>query len=156
MRLTDYLEPELILLDLRTRGVEDTLKTFVGRLAETGRVEDPALVEQALVDRETTHTTALGNGVALPHATISGLQRPLILVGVAPDGVPFGPGDGETPPERLFFVLLSPLNQAGTHIKLLARIVRLVRIPDFVDSLVTAESGEALIDQIERIDAQHV
>ena len=156
MRLSDYLEPELVLLDLQTDGVEDTLQSFVDRLAETERVDNPELVAKALVDRETTHTTALGNGVALPHATLAGLQRPLILVGVAPEGIAFGPGDGEAPPERLFFVLLSPANQAGTHIKLLARIVRLVRIPTFVDSLVTAESGEALIDQIERVDAQHV
>lgn len=156
MRLTDYLEPELVLLDLRTRGVDDTLHAFVERLADSGRVNHADQVERALADRESTHTTSLGNGVALPHATIAGLDRPLILVGVSPEGVPFGPDDAEAPPERLFFVLLSPENQAGTHIKLLARIVRLVRIPEFVDSLVGAGSGAALIDRIERVDAQHV
>ena len=156
MRLSDYLEPELVLLDLRTSGVDDTLRAFVARLAECGRVNHSDEVERALADRESTHTTSLGNGVALPHATIAGLERPLILVGVAPEGVAFGPDDAEAPPERLFFVLLSPQNQAGTHIKLLARIVRLVRIPEFVDALVGAGSGGALIDQIERVDAQHV
>ena len=155
MRLSEYLEPDLVLLDLDTSGVEDTLHAFVVRLAETGRVEEADQVERALAERESTHTTSLGNGVALPHATIPGLSRPLILIGVAPRGVPFGPGDGETPPERLFFVLLSPLNQAGTHIKLLARIVRLVRTPGFVEAIMAAETGEALIEQIERVDAEH-
>lgn len=156
MRLSDYLEPDLVLLGLRTSGVEDTLHAFVERLAEAGRTDQAREVERALAERESTHTTSLGNGVALPHATIPGLERPLILVGVAPEGIPFGPDDGEAEPDRLFFVLLSPSNQAGTHIKLLARIVRLVRIPRFVETLVGTESGEALIDQIERVDAQHV
>lgn len=156
MRLSDYLEPELVLLDLRTTGVEDTLHACVERLVEVGRLKAADQVERALLDRETTHTTALGNGVALPHATISEVERPLILVAVSPDGVAFGPADQESPPERLFFMLLSPANQAGTHIKLLARIVRLVRIPDFVESVVGATDGNALIDRIERVDAEHV
>lgn len=155
MRLSDYLEPDLILLDLQATGVEDTLTAFADRLAETGRVDEPGPVRKALLEREESHTTSLGNGVALPHATVPGLSAPLILVGVAPQGVAYG-RDDDSPPDRLFFVLLSPLQQAGTHIKLLARIVRLVRHPEFVDELLTADSGEALIQQIERVDALHV
>ncbi len=155
MRLSDYLEPDLILLHLRTTGVEDTLAAFADRLDESGRTSEPDAVRRALLEREESHTTSLGNGVALPHATVPGLAQPLILVGVAPDGVRFGRGDA-APLDRLFFVLLSPLEQAGTHIKLLARIVRLVRHPEFVDELLAADSGEALIEQIERVDALHV
>ena len=160
MRLSEYLQPRFVLLGLETTGVEDTLRAFVERVAETHAVEQPGVVEKALLDRESSHTTSLGNGVALPHATVPGLDRPMILVGVAPNGVTFGstatPPAGVPAQDRLFFVLLSPLNQAGTHIKLLARIVRLVRDPDFVESLLTAETGEQLIEAIERVDAQHV
>ncbi len=156
MRLSDYLEPELILVDLRAEGVEDAIDAMVTRMHEAGRIDDPDPVRQAVLEREESHTTALGNGVALPHATISGLDRARILVAVAPDGVPFGPDDPAAEPERLFFMLLSPIDQAGTHIKLLARIVRLVRRPDFVESLIAADSPEALVEEIEREDALHV
>lgn len=155
MRLSDYIEPDLILLDLHTRGVEDTIAAFVALLAASGRAVDPDEVRKALLEREQSHTTSLGNGVALPHATVAGLTEPVIMVALAPDGVPFGRVEG-APPDRVFFVLLSPLKQAGTHIKLLARIVRLVRRPEFPDALLAAVTGEALIQQIERVDALHV
>lgn len=157
MRLSDYLEPELILVDLRAGGTEDAIDAMVTRIHEAGRIEDPEPVRQAVLEREESHTTALGNRVALPHATISGLDRARILVAVAPEGVPFGPHDDpEAEPERLFFMLLSPLDEAGTHIKLLARIVRLVRRPDFVDALIDADSAESVLEEIEREDALHV
>ena len=154
MRLSEYLEPELVLLDLRTRGIEDTLEAAVDRLREVHGVDDPAAVVRALGEREAAHSTSLGNGVALPHATVAGIERPVVVVAVAPDGVSFGPSDDD--PVRVFFVLLSPLAQAGTHIKLLARIVRLVRRPDFVASLEEADSGEALVEAVARLDALHV
>ena len=156
MRLSQFIKPDLVLLELHTEGVEDTLHAFAERLGETGHVAEVEGVERALIEREESHTTSLGNGVALPHATVPGLERPLIMVGVAPDGVAFQPDEEDAVPNRLFFVLLSPANEAGTHIKLLARIVRLVRSRGFVEALIKADTGEALIDQIERVDAQHV
>jgi mannitol/fructose-specific phosphotransferase system IIA component (Ntr-type) len=156
MRLSEYLEPDLVVLDLECEGIEDTIGTLVDHVAAVGRIRDPDAVRTALLEREESHTTSLGNGVALPHTTLDGLSRPLLLVAVSPDGVAFGPRADEAPRDRLFFLLLSPLDQAGTHIKLLARIVRLVRSPDFVASLIEADSGPALVEEIEREDALHV
>ena len=156
MRLSEYLEPDLVLTDLEAGGVEDAVDAMIDRLHEAGRIDDPDRVRKAVLEREASHTTALGNGVALPHATVAGLDRARVLVAVAPDGVPFGPDGREGPPERLFFMLLSPLEEAGTHIKLLARIVRLVRRRDFVDALIGADSADAIIDEIQREDALHV
>jgi mannitol/fructose-specific phosphotransferase system IIA component (Ntr-type) len=153
MRLSQFLEPDLVLLDLRTEGVEDTIGALVDRLREAGAVTDADAVTRALVDREASHSTSLGNGVALPHATVAGVTRPVVVIARAPRGVRFGTAAGE--PVRLFFALLSPLSEAGTHIKLLARIVRLVRRPGFVAALMETESGEALVDAIERVDALH-
>lgn len=155
MRLSEYLQSQLVILDLATRGVEDTIRALVRRLAEADAVEQADIVEKVLLEREAIHTTSLGNGVALPHATVSGLDHPVILVAVSPEGVAFG-DDDPAEPDRLFFMLLSPLNQAGTHIKLLARIVRLVRRSGFVEALLAAETGDELIATIERVDAQRV
>lgn len=153
MRISEFLEPDLVLLDLRTEGVEDTIGALVDRLREAGAVSDPDPVARALIEREASHSTSLGNGVALPHATAPGVDHPVVVVAMAPQGVRFGTEAGE--PVRLFFMLLSPVAQAGMHIKLLARIVRLVRRPGFVASLMETESGEALLDAIERMDALH-
>ena len=155
MRLTDYLEPDLVLTGLEADGVESAIDAMVRAVHDAGRIDDPDRVRRAVLQRESSHTTSLGNGVALPHATVSGLDRARVLVAIAPDGVSFGP-DGGDEPERLFFMLLSPLEEAGTHIKLLARIVRLVRRRDFVDALLAADSAEAVVAEIEREDARHV
>lgn len=151
MRLSEFLEPDLVVLDFQTEGVEDTIKALVERLRDAGAVADTKAVASALIEREASHSTSLGNGVALPHATVPGVDRPVVLVARAPQGVRFGATGGE--PVRLFFVLLSPLTEAGRHIKLLARIVRLVRRPGFVASLMEAGNSEALVDAVERMDA---
>ena len=75
MRLSDYLEPDFVLLDLRTSGIEDTLGAVVDRLGDASGIDDRGAVLQALVEREASHSTSLGNGVALPHATVSGVER---------------------------------------------------------------------------------
>lgn len=156
MRLSEYLEPDLVVVGLATAGVEDTITALVDRLAETGRVRDGADVRKAVLERERSHTTSLGNGVALPHATVAGIDRPMIVVATAPDGVEFGPAGEGHAMTRLVVLLLSPIEAAGRHIKILARIVRLVRSDEFIARLLAAESGEALIEEIEREDALHV
>ncbi|HEX7089749.1 MAG TPA: PTS sugar transporter subunit IIA [Longimicrobiales bacterium] len=154
MRLREYLRPELIVLDLEARNGAEVIQTLVRRMAEREAVADPAAIEKALLAREAVHTTAMGNGVAVPHATVAGLDGPVVMVAVARDGVRYGPAGLE--PVRLFFVLLSPPDRAGLHIKLLARIARLVRHPGLVERLEGAASPDALLRDLERIDAQHV
>lgn len=156
MHLSQYLEPDLVVVDLEADGVDDAIGAMVLRLHETGRIQNPAAIRQAVLDREASHTTALGNSVALPHATVRGIDRAHMVVAIAPDGVAFGPDPDRGPLERLFFMLLSPIDEAATHIKLLARIVRLVRRRDFVDALLEAHSPAEIIDEIEREDALHV
>lgn len=156
MRLSEYLEPDLVLMGLNSTGVEDTIGALVDHLCEAGHARNVEMVRKAVIQRELSHTTSLGNGVALPHTTIPHVDRPVILVATAPEGIDFGPPDDDRPGDRLFFLLVSPTQQAGTHIKILARIVRLVRSREFVDRLLAAESPEALIEEIEREDALHV
>lgn len=154
MRLHEYIEPDLVILDLKAQGVPDTIHTLVKRLRDSGAIADPAALEEALLSREAVHTTAMGHGVAVPHATLAGLEHPLVLVAVAPDGTAFGPTGLD--PVRVFFLLLSPVDRTSVHIKLLARICRLVRHPGFIEQLEHADSVERLLDEIERVDGAHV
>lgn len=154
MRITDYIRPQPVVLDLGTDDPREALEALVRPLGEQGLIADPDAVTDALFERETAHTTAMGNGVAIPHATIQGLDRPLILLAVVTGGTRFGPEAME--PIRLFFLLLSPPGAAGLHIKLLARIARLVRDPAVIEELTAADSSQSLLEAIERADAAHV
>lgn len=154
MRLREHIDPELVILDLKAQGIQDTIHTLVERLHEAGAVPDPTALEDALLAREAVHTTAMGHGVAVPHTTLRDLDEPRVLVAVAPDGTAFGPTGLD--PVRVFFLLLSPADRTSAHIKLLARICRLVRHPGFIERLERAESTDAVLEEIERVDGAHV
>lgn len=154
MRLRDYVRSDLVVLDLSSVGLEDTLEALVGRLRQRGVLPEEVALVDALLARERAHTTVMGGGVAVPHANVSGLQGPLVMVALSPAGASFGPAGSD--PVHVFFVLLSPPDHAGAHIKLLARIARLLRHPGFVDELRSARSRDDVLEKIARVDAEHL
>jgi mannitol/fructose-specific phosphotransferase system IIA component (Ntr-type) len=154
MKLGDYVSPELVTVGLEDEGLEGLLGSLVEVAARAGRLADPDPVVALLLRREREHTTALGSGVAVPHALCRELKGALVVVGVAPEGVRFGDPDGE--PVQLFFVLLSPPGRSSEHIKLLARIARLARDARFRTSLRSSRSPEEVVDAIRAFETLHV
>ncbi len=154
MRLSDYLFDDLILHGLEAHDAAGAMEAFGALFEETGHLPSRMEVVRALTAREESHTTCLGHGVAVPHATIPGLPKPLLLV--VTTGTPITFGAPESDPVDLFFVLLSPPGREGEHIKLLARICRLAQYPDDMDELRGASNGESLFEAILRVDSHHV
>ena len=154
MRLSDYLRDDLILFGLHAQDVAGAIEAFGALFEEGGVVPSRIPVIQALSAREESHTTCLGHGLAVPHASVPGLPKPLLLVALADIPVQFGPEDHD--PVDLFFVLLSPPGREGEHIKLLARICRLAQHPDDLDELRRAVDEGSLLEAILRMDSQHV
>jgi len=154
MKLSGYLDPSLVLTGLEGTDVHDVLHQLSEHIGRHPEVPSVELVEKALEAREEKHSTAMGEGLAVPHATVEGLERPILAVAVAGDPIPFGPEGVD--PVRLFFVLLSPPGHTRVHIKLLARICRLARDGDFTETVARATSGDDVISAITRIDEQHV
>lgn len=154
MRLNDYLRPELILTDLRAADQAAVIADISEHLADHGVGGSSREVEESLRAREEAHTTVMGRGVALPHATLPGLDEPVLMVAVSPQPIQFGPP--ETDPVKIFFVLVSPPGREREHIKLLARICRLVRHPGVLDSLRKAGGRDEILNTIRQVDEQHV
>jgi PTS system nitrogen regulatory IIA component len=154
MRLREYIHDDLIVHGLKASERDEVLEAFSTHLQEQGFVPSGPEVFEALTAREDAHTTALGEGIAVPHATVSGLERVLILVATTEDPIPFGPQD--TQPVDLFFLLLSPPGREGEHIKLLARICRLARHPGVVETLRNASDRGAFGAAVLRVDSEHV
>jgi mannitol/fructose-specific phosphotransferase system IIA component (Ntr-type) len=154
MRLKNFLDARLVLLGMDAGDTESALQAIARHAGDQVPDLDPTAVNRALLLRESTHSTAMGAGVAIPHATIPELDRIILIVAVNPSGVAFGSPDDQ--PTRVFFTLLSPPDQEANHIKLLARICRLLRHPGFIDAVVGSETPESAIDVIASVDAQHV
>jgi len=152
MRLSEFLRPDFVVPHLEARDVEGVVQEVSARAGSVG-VASQEVVAEKLLEREKQHSTVMGAGLAIPHATVPGLDSPVIGVALAREPILFGPP--ETDPVRVFVVLLSPPGREREHVKILARICRLMRHEGFLDQLEAAEDGEGIIAVIEAIDAQH-
>ncbi|MGD8281911.1 MAG: PTS sugar transporter subunit IIA [Gemmatimonadota bacterium] len=152
MRLSDFLRPDFVLSRLEARDVDGVVKEVSARAGDVG-VAPEDVVAQKLLEREKFHSTVMGSGLAIPHATVPGLDEPVIGVALATEPIRFGPADAD--PVSVFVVLLSPPGREREHVKLLARICRLTRHENFLEQLAAAETDEDILQVIEAIDAQH-
>jgi len=152
MRLSEFLRSDFVLPHLQARDVDGVVHELSALAGAVG-VAPRDLVANKLLERERSHSTVMGSGLAIPHATVPGLAEPVIGIALAREPVAFGPADAD--PVRVFVVLLSPPGRERDHVKILARICRLMRHEDFIDRLEAAADDEGVIDVIESIDAQH-
>jgi len=154
LRLADYLREDFVLWELPSLEKPSFLKTLAAEAA--ARV--PAVDEQELLnrlrEREEERSTAVGGGLALPHARVSGLERSVLLVGRAGEGLDFGAPDGE--PVDLFFLLLSPADSKSEHLRLLARVARIFAPEGILERLRAAAGPEQLFQLLLEEDARHV
>ena len=152
--LSELLSPANIVLDLRGTERDAVLAELVGQIPELA--EEPEARQtllRALQEREQLHSTGIGDGIALPHArnAIVGLvDRPILVFGRQPRGVPFGAIDGL--PARLFFLLIAPT--VTQHLAMLAKISRLLRDPRLRQELLTAKTAGEILDSIRQAEAK--
>jgi nitrogen PTS system EIIA component len=154
MKLSEYVEPELVVLDVRPGEVRGILAQLVEPLVRDGTLPSADGVLEALLARERVLSTGIGQGIAVPHAISEAIPAPRLIVGLAPDGVDFRAMDEA--PVNVFFLLLSPPDRAGHHIRLLARVARLARHADFVEALRSCHDGSEVIEHIRTYEREHV
>ena len=152
MRLSEYLRSDFVVSRLQARDVDGVVRELSAKAGAAG-VAPEDVVAQKLLEREKQHSTVMGSGLAIPHATVPGLSEPVIGVALAGDPIVFGPADSD--PVSVFVVLLSPPGGEREHVKLLARICRLMRHEGFLGQLEEAEDEEGILQVIESVDAQH-
>ena len=124
-RLADYLSSKTFAGWLRTTDRRDAIETLCRVAANGGLAYET--VQRAVLAREKTMPTGIGNGVAIPHARIEGLQRPILALGLSAAGIDFDAPDGE--PSHIVFLILCPLNDDGAQLQILADIARTFSSP---------------------------
>jgi nitrogen PTS system EIIA component len=152
MKIVDFIREEGILPDLKSKAKLELLDELAEHLAGQNGVSKEALMK-VLVDRERLASTAIGEGVAIPHGKLDAVGKLIACVGRAREGVDFDSMDGR--PTHLFFVLVAPENSTGVHLKALARISRLFKDPEFRSRLLAAESAHDMFDVIADEDAKY-
>jgi PTS system nitrogen regulatory IIA component len=152
MKITDILVREASILDLVATAKDDLLAELAGALASA----EPRLKAENLLrvlrEREALQSTGIGEGVAIPHGKIVGLDRLVATFARSAGGVDFDSIDGQ--PTQLFFLLVVPEQSGGQHLKALARISRFFRDASFRDKLLGADDLDEIFRAIEEEDAK--
>lgn len=146
MRLIDILKPQNIKVPLQATSKNQAIGELVDLLAANGEVSDPKKVLDAVLEREATRTTGIGNGLAIPHGKCTGTDNLVMAIGKAANPIDFQAIDGR--PVTLIWLLSSPPDKTGPHIHALARISRLMTIDKFRQALAQAGSAQAVFDAI--------
>ncbi len=139
LRLSEILAPEAIFCGCRISSREALLDELVGVAARAYDWTDGEEIVRLVREREAKLTTAIGQGIAVPHARRENRERIEIAAACLPQGVDCHAPDRK--PVRLVFLLVSPLAAPGLHVQALAAISRIP--PQVVDCLVEASSSEA-------------
>jgi len=153
MTLLDILSPESTIVDLKGETKEEIIAELVNSLHLGDAINDKDKVLQAVLEREKIMSTGIGDGIAIPHGKSDAVVKLVAALGTQKRGVDFEALDGE--PAYVFFLLVSPANVSGPHIKALARISRLLKNDDFKKRLIAASSSEEIISVIQTEEENH-
>lgn len=142
MKFCDFVTTEAIQSDLTAGDKEGVIRELVGNLVKAGKIngdESDSIVE-AILKREELGSTGIGRGIAVPHTKHPSVEQLTGTVGVSQNGVDFQSLDGE--PVQLFFLLVSPPDRPGDHLRALENISRQLRDDMFCKFLKQSRTAE--------------
>ncbi|MGB3400166.1 MAG: PTS sugar transporter subunit IIA [Candidatus Deferrimicrobiaceae bacterium] len=151
MKIQDIVSPEAIVDNLRADTKEGVLRELSEVIAKFVPKLSTDSLTGILMERESLGSTGIGDGVAIPHGKVAGIERLVAAFGRSRNGVQFHSLDGK--PAHLFFLIMAPENSAGMHLKALARISRLLKDERFRRSLLEAADVDELRKLLNEEDA---
>lgn len=141
--IAELLQEGFIDLKLEVTEKNDVIEKLSAMLCEAGKVTDQNHFVSAVFEREKLGSTAIGAGIAIPHARTNTVNEVSIAFARSVEGIDFNSVDGY--PVHLIFLLAAPVESGSLYLKLLARISRLLRYQDLIDDLMKAETKEEVI-----------
>lgn len=152
MKISDLLIKERINLNLQSRDKKSVIREIAKLHDNTGILTDYEGYIGALNAREEQSSTALEEGIAIPHAKTEYVKQPALAMGRSTEGIDYESMDGE--PSHLFFMIAAPAGADNTHIETLARLTQLLLDDDFRISLEKAETPDEVLDIINKKEAE--
>ncbi len=149
MRILDAIHKETILIDLKSRDKKGVLEELVQPVSKISGINHDELVK-VLMERERLGSTGIGGGIGIPHGKLKHLDSLILGFGLSRQGVNFESMDGQ--PTYIFFLLFTPENSTGLHLKLLARISRILKNDHFKDKLLIARDSDEILSLIKDED----
>ena len=151
MRLSEILKKENILIPLAARTKTEAITEMVTAMGKNQELLDAKKVLDAVLDREATRSTGIGNGLAIPHGKCAGLDHLVMAIGKPASPIDFQAIDGR--PVTIIWMLCSPPDKTAPHISALAKISKLMAIDKFRFALNNAKSSQEVADVISAQEA---
>ena len=153
MTLMEILSGKSVVVGLKGQGKQDILEELVDVLEVGEKITDSEKVLEAVLQREEIMSTGIGHGIAIPHGKSEFVKELGGVLGIKHDGVEFDSLDGQ--PTFIFFLLVSPMDVSGPHIKALARISRLLKGEDFREALIACPDNETALKILDEEESKH-
>lgn len=151
MKILDVLPKETIRADLKATDKKGVLEELGAPVADFAGIKLDEIV-RVLMERERLGSTGIGGGIGIPHGKMKGLESLTLGFGLSRKGVDFESIDNR--PTHIFFLLLTPENSAGLHLKLLARISRILKNEPFKAKLLGARDQDEIFAIITEEDEE--
>ena len=153
MKIVDLIRRDMVVPALQATDKRGILEELAHYMAGHHPRIDRAVLSRVLIEREQLASTAIGEGVAIPHGKLSAVGEIVACLGRVPAGVEFDSMDGQ--PTYLFFVLVAPESSTGAHLKALARISRVFKDPEFRRRLLAAPDADSMYQVVAEEDAKY-
>jgi PTS system nitrogen regulatory IIA component len=156
MKLCDFVVSASIIPDLRAGSKEDAIRAMVTGLRESGSISaaDESGIIAAILKREELGSTGIGRGVAVPHTKHPSVNKLIAAIALSSDGVDFDSLDGE--PVYIMFLLVSPPDRPGDHLRGLENISRHLRNDNFCKFLRQSKTAEAVWELLKEADNNEI
>ena len=151
--VTELLRGDLILPDIQAIDKVGVIREFAAQVCGVGKVRDADKLMRVILERESMGSTGIGDGVAIPHGKLDGMSDVVVAFGRSHCGVDYQSLDDK--PAYLFFLLVTPEDSPGEHLKMLARISRILKNPALREKLRTASDGRELHHLILEEDSKY-
>lgn len=152
MRITDLLNKESILLGAEPKSKSDAIEMLVDLQFKSGRITNREEYKKGILSREEHGSTAVGDGIAIPHAKNAAVIEPSLAAMTVPAGVDYESLDGE--PSNLLFMIAAPADGGDVHIDVLSRLMTLLMDEDFHANLLAAKTTDEFLDIINDAEKQ--
>ena len=148
MEIRDLLKKELMILDLNANSKEEVIDELANKFYEKGYVESKEEFAKGLREREQEGSTALGDGVAIPHSKNKTVKEPAVLFARKKDGLDYEALDGED--TYVFFAIAAPDGENNLHVQTLAELSKMIMKGGFVDDLKTVNTPDEVYSVIDK------
>lgn len=152
MKIRDLLKVEGIRLGASATDKENAIDQLVDLQVASGNISDREKYKEGILAREAESTTAMGDGIAIPHAKVAAVKRAGLVAMTVPDGVDYDAPDGE--PSDLFFMIAAPEGANDVHLEVLSRLAEMLMDDDFTDNLRAARTPEEFLAVIDAAESE--